>query len=236
MTKTVPDFSQAGSDGTLPGGFKPWRWSVAYTVRPELLSPLEYGREYTISARLVRKLNPGYEFLYERATAIAKARIAQLKPSARDEILHTRIRTHGWFRDEARNITSAWMAVGVTCLKQGDAKPDGEKSPAPQELAAPGGMTPANFTPEAAAITKNCDELYSDVDVRDESEAGKGVFTMSYGEYANTCSGIDFRPYVRRAEALASWRAGSDSLNIIRREWLCAANPDIAVVHLYIET
>ena len=66
------------------------------------------------------------------------------------------------------------------------------------------------------------------------------IFTVSYGEYVPTCSGIDYGPFVRRAEDLAEFHFSmlkqSTALPIVRREWFCATNPDIAVVHLYIQT
>jgi len=65
------DFSKPGNDGVLPAGFVPWRWSVTYTVHPELLSPIKSGREYRITAgallRVENAQDPRYADLYNRA-------------------------------------------------------------------------------------------------------------------------------------------------------------------------
>jgi len=60
---------------------------------------------------------------------------------------------------------------------------------------------------------------------------------------AATRSGIDYAPFVRRAEDLAEFHFSmlkqlppSPTLQIVRREWFCTTSPDIAVVHLYIQT
>jgi hypothetical protein len=248
--KALPDFSQAGSDGiALPEGFSPWRWCVSYTVRPEILSPLIYGREYRIIARALRSSEgfTTYAALYDRATAIADSRVAQLKCAAEGTFLHKRILNHGWFRYNATNIPTAFLTIGIVCLKQGDPIPQGENAPTREELAVPGGMTPDNFTVPAAAINKSIEESYSVGDVRDPLDAGPGIFMFSYGEYAQACDGIDYKPFVERAERLTKLHLpflyGLDSnspsakhAKIVRREWFCATNPDIAVVHVYVQT
>jgi hypothetical protein len=51
----LPDYSKPGADGTLPEGFRPWSWCVAYTIRPEAWSPLVYSHEYKIFVSVLRK-------------------------------------------------------------------------------------------------------------------------------------------------------------------------------------
>src|SRR5205809_532905 len=142
----MTDFSQPGNDGTLPADFRPWRWCVTYTVRPDFLSPLRYGREYIIVSRVVRRSVIGdvvtnYSSLYDRAIAIAKARVERLSCYNADNVLHSRIVTHGWYRNEQSNIASAFVGIGILCLRSGDPKPQGISSPIQEELATPSVMT-----------------------------------------------------------------------------------------------
>jgi hypothetical protein len=90
----MPDFLQAGNDGTLPDGFTVWRRGVTYTVRPEILTPLHRGQEYQINATVRRKIANGEEFtaygdLYQRCTGILRARSAKLTSCDEGEPLHT---------------------------------------------------------------------------------------------------------------------------------------------------
>lgn len=61
---------------------------------------------------------------------------------------------------------------------------------------------------------------------------------VSYGEYVEACSGIDYELFFKRAERLAKFHrqflSESGAFRIVRREWFCVTNPDIAVVHLYL--
>jgi len=84
------------------------------------------------------------------------------------------------------------------------------------------------------------DEIYSDGDVRKESDHS-GIFTFSYGEYVRTLEQIDYRFLMKRAKDLARFHMWSlapselgQKLNIVKREWFCAASPDIAVIHIYV--
>ncbi len=94
----IQKFSEPGSDGALPDGFKEWQWGAIYTVRPELLSPLVRGREYRIAASTRRRVAKdqefaGYEELYRHAAWMASARLsdltcadAMLTPSGRGSV------------------------------------------------------------------------------------------------------------------------------------------------------
>src|SRR5262249_40593853 len=77
------DFSKPGEAGELPVDFTPWKWAVAYTVRPEVMSPLVCGEEYRIGATVVRSRPAdasfrGYEDLYSHADTLVRARAARL--------------------------------------------------------------------------------------------------------------------------------------------------------------
>jgi hypothetical protein len=245
--KAVPDFSKPGGEGTLPDGFTPWRWGVSYTVQPEVLSRLACGKEYRIGVSILRnkpdnETFSGYADLYERANTIVKARIAELTCSDRCRFLHTRVLAHTWFRHASTNLVRAAVTVGVTCLNEGDVGPYGESKPTLKALGVAGGMTQEQLV-AVSDSKKGFDELYSDGDVRDESDTSR-IFLFSYGEYVKTAERIDYKPFVKRAENLTRFHlrflktespSGADQLNIVRREWFCATSPDIAVIHIYVQ-
>lgn len=243
----IADFSKPGSLGELPGDFAPWRWAVSYTVRPELLSSLVCGKEYVIGVSVLRRRPDdvgfaGYADLYERASTIVATRALQLTCSNDCHSLHTRVLGHTWFRHGATDLVRAAVTLGVSCLKDGDVGPKGESNPTPEALAVPGGMTVEQAQQLAASRTKKgFDEIYSDGDVRPESDRS-GIFTFSYGEYVRTLEQIDYKALIKRAEDLTRFHMGSHSksesgeeLDIVKREWFCAATPDIAVIHIYVQ-
>ncbi len=246
--KIMPDFSKPGDDGALPDSFPPWRWIVSYTVHPELLSPVKYAQEYRIAVSVLRKIvstqEPRYAGLYDRAATIANARVARLKCADPDVILYTRILTQGWFTHINTSLGRAFVTIGAVYLKKGDTPPQGQPSPTGERFAAPGGMTPESYTLPSAEVNKRVHEIYSEADVRDLAVPDANVFTVSYGEYVPSVGSADYKPLVERAQDLAQFhfsilneRSQADSgLEIVRREWFCATNPDIAVVHLYIQT
>ena len=140
---------------------------------------------------------------------------------------------HGWFRYNVTNIPTAFLTMGIVCLKQGDPIPQGESAPTQKQLAAPGGATPDNFTLPQAALNSRIEESYSAGDVRDPLDAGPGIFLFSYGEYVHSADGIDYNPFVERAEHItqlhlpfleSNSRSIKDAFKIVRREWFCATN------------
>ena len=236
---TQADFSKPGADGALPEGFTPWRWCVGYTVRPEMRSSLASGHEYKILVSSLRNADEheefkGYGALYDRARAIARMRIADLPQPEPGIFLHTRILTQGWFRHGNTKLVRAFMTVGAVYLREGESGEQGEFEPAAHELMAPGGMTPDNYTPQTADTNKRADEVVSEADVRGDSD--DDIFLVSYGEYVASCSTVDYKPIVERAERIArsNYFLFKDSPTVIRREWFCATTPDIAVAHIYL--
>jgi hypothetical protein len=230
VSKSAPDFLQPGNDGApLPEGFNPWRSCVSYTVRPEMYAPLIYGREYRIFVRVLRR-GAGYAELYSRALAIAKGRAAQLR-CVEGQILHSRIVVHGWFRYEAIDAPTAYLTLTVTALNPGDPALEGLNPPTIEQLGAPGGMTPEN-TPASSFTGKEIHESYTDPGGIAE---GQNILLISYGEYVSTCDGIDYTPFVERAEKLAQFHVESlhGRWTIMRREWFSATTPDIVVVHVF---
>jgi hypothetical protein len=244
-----PDFNKPGADGTLPEGFNPWRWCLSYTVRPDILSPLALGREYSIAVSVLRRVPSdqefeGYATLYDRATAIAKARVAQLRCSAEGQSLQSRILNHGWFRHKNVSAARAFLTIGVACVKEGDSLPGGEGQPTREELKTPGGMTPDKYTVPAAATIRGIDEAYVEGDGREQPNSDPDIFIVSYGKYVQQCEEINYKPFVERAEALARFhysfmqaqpQPDDAAMKVVRREWFCATNPNIVVVHVYID-
>lgn len=240
--KLKQQFSKPGDDGgVLPDGYTPWRWSVTYTLWPELLAPLKYGKEYRILVSVLRNIPdddnfPGYADLYDRVVAIANGRAAQLPPPGSGMVMHTRIVNHGWFRHQNSNLVRSFMTFGVVCLNPSDPKPQGVTLPHREKLAVPGGMTPENYALPGDDVDKRSHEMYSDGDARDPLNPDTNVFMFSYGEYVQDSRAVDYKPLLEKAEKLAQFHLPGNELRIIRREWLCATNPDIAVIHLYIQT
>jgi hypothetical protein len=244
-----PDFNKPGADGTLPEGFNPWRWCLSYTVRPDILAPLAPGREYIIAVSVLRRIPSdekfeGYASLYDRAAAIAEARVAQLRCSAEGHSLQSRILTQGWFRHQKISAARAFLTIGVVCLTEGDSLPSRERKPTREELKTPGGMTPDNYTVPAAATNRGWDEAYVEGDGREQPNSDPDIFIVSYGEYVQHCEGINYQPFVERAEALARFHfpfmeaqpsSDADAMKVVRREWFYATNPNIVVVHIYID-
>jgi len=241
------NFSKPGSDGALPEGHNPWQWSVTYTVQPEIHAELKYGEEYIVLARVLRMApdkNPfrKYSELYERVMTIAKGRAAQLNcPSGCVKDLQ--IRTQGWFGQRTTNFVTAYVSLGVRCLKKGETNNPGMAAPAAKDLEGPGGMTPDNTTESDLQAARRPHEMYTDADARDLSSPAN-ILLVSYGEYVAVADSVDFGPIVDRAQRVAkfhvSLRGGVLEVNpakfkIVRREWFVATNPDIAVAHIYLQ-
>lgn len=241
------DFSQAGSHGALPDNFTPWRWVLSYTVHPELFAPAKLGQERRFVVSVVRKISnpedPEYADLYERALTIVKGRASRLQCAVPDARLHTRIEKHGWFTHPKVNLARVFITLCAVYLREGEAGPEGLMPPMSADLTKEGGMTPDNTALSPEQVKQRVYESYTFGDHGDTATPDTNIFTVSYGEYVPTCSGIDYGPFVQRAEDLAKFHfsmlrrlPASTALPIVRREWFCADNPDIAVVHIYIQT
>lgn len=242
-----PDYSNPGNDGgVLPDNFIPWRWVLSYTVHPELLAPAKLGQERRFLVSVLRKVtnaeDPRYADLYERAITVVKSRASRVQCPVPDAVLHTRIVTHGWFTHPKVNLARAFVTLGAVYLTRDEAGPQGLTPPMPADLAKQGGMTPDNSALPPEQVKQHVYESYTFGDHGDTATPETKIFTVSYGEYVPTCNGMDYGSFVERAEALAQFHfsmlkqlPASTTLPIVRREWFCATNPDIAVVHLYIQ-
>ena len=239
-------FVKPGHQGALPSGFVPWKWAVSYTVRPELRSELSCGQEYIIGATVLRRMPKdgsltGFADLYEGAHRIVSIRATHLKCEKECQSLHARTVMHTWFRHEGTNLVRAAVTLAIRCFRDGEVGAAGESHPGAESLAVPGGMT-KEVLATRQSTTKGFDETYSDYDVREEP-VPDGILTISYGEYVKSTEALDYAGFIERAENLARFHLRlaevqpdehSTNPDIVRREWFCATNPDIAVVHLYL--
>jgi hypothetical protein len=232
----------SASSGELPAGFNEWQRGLVYTARPAIPSPLLLGQQYRITAGVKQRIVNGdtfntYHDLYQWATTLANARIAELTSPGP---LHVWIVSHGWrCLGDPHGIACAFLTVGLACPRQGDARPEGECAPTADELTRPGGATLEILTAQRA---HHVDEIYSEFDVVDPAGAPADIFTFSCGERAPGREEIDFAPFIERAENRARLhfdflksRSGSrvDSFRIVRREWWRTTNPDLVVVMVY---
>jgi len=125
------------------------------------------------------------------------------------------------------------VTAGAVYLKSGSTAPEGLPAPAAVDLMVAGGMTPENYTlPVIEGDARIC-EIYSEADVRDAAVSDADVLTVSYGEYVPSSSAVDYRPLIERAEELCRFHFSvrnntydKSALNILRREWFCATNPN----------
>jgi len=235
-------FSKPGADGVfVPEGSDRWGYSVSYTVRPEILAPLSCGREYIMFARVIRRIPSNQEFkgyanLYQRATVICKSRAAHFRCAEKGTTLHTRTLVQGWWMNDKLNLATLYLTMGISCLRDGDPIPKGEQVPTLEALTQPGGATPQNYTPAHVAAQKQIDEGYTDADARASSDTSGSILLFSYGEYVPTCDGLDYAPFIERAETLAKHHAAfSGGGKIVGHEWFSVTNPNIAVVHVYVQ-
>jgi hypothetical protein len=248
--------SRPGSSGALPQGFREWERGVTYTVRPELLAPLADGREYRLNATLRRACTKegdftGYAGLYRRASTILDARVAAVARRNEGRRLHTWVLTHAWFRIEAgdRSFVSASITRALTLAGDGRHWPEGEETPSAEALQRPGGQSRDAYAArhDDDYGRRRLDEIYVEFEGGERSEAARDV-TISYGEYIADPTGLDFAPYLQRAEQLAacyrdsattSSHPGGTLLPVLMREWTCldtskTTDRRIVTVHLFL--
>jgi hypothetical protein len=246
LAKSRYDYTQPGDDGVLPTGYKEWKRGATYTVRPEMLSPLMVGKVYRLLVGVHRNGAPvkgpfTYADIYQRATAIAKGRIRELRCVDETRTLHTWILQHAWFPMKVKTAEwpVAFVSMGILYPSDDDVRPQGQRPPSLEELQAAGGLTPDQITPETKIPSP--EESFVDFSESDPSDPHSNIAMFSYGEYVASVDGLNFEPVVRRAErrTRSYWRftrrddSVHGALSIVRRQWFCATNPDIAVVHIY---
>jgi hypothetical protein len=240
--KLPADYSRPGSEGELPSGFQEWKRGVTYTVKPEMLAPLAVGRVYRVFAGVFGKAatsgSNDYSDVYRRATAILNERIEEFRCVEKTRPLHTWISAHAWLTPKlVSQAVYAVVSMGILYPGDHDVKPQGQRAPTATELRLPGGLTRDKLTETAIPRPE---ESYVAFDGGDPADPKSDIVMFSYGEYVPSADGLNFEPFVRRAERRARShcrimedRSRARPLSIVRRQWFCATNPDIAVVHVY---
>lgn len=242
---SIPDFSQAGSDGAPDTEPTPWRRGIVYTRRPDQPVSLDADREYQIVVSFKRKRRPGergdgYSDVYRRVRSIAETRISQLNCTEPGIARRLRIICHGWRSlGEGEGLTTAFVAIGLLYAARGDDAAPAEPEPNEEDLKQPGG-TPLDAL--SRLVPKRADEIYNEFDFTDGSTASAEPLIVSYGESVSRCEGIDFQPFIRRAEQFADFYQGlvrnlaaspsSEPIQMIRRRWYCVTDPNLVTVEL----
>ena len=247
----MPDFSQPGKDGTLPNGVPEWRDGLGELTTRGLIytsrgarSVLLCNQRYRITAGFKQKVAKGSSFtkyadIYQRVTRLAATRASEMS-CAHGEPLHTRILGHSWtcLRGNSYDFAIAALVTELTCSRT--PRTEGETAPTPAALMMPGGTPQETFSRIAS---RPSEEFYNEYDTGDQSGTNTEPISFSYGEHVETCSGIDYAPFVERAENRARFHysllaAMSGAIKvpfaILRRNWW--AVPDrLVVVVIYFQ-
>lgn len=241
----MPDFSQPGNDGALPSEVPEWRDGLGELTTRGLIytsrgarSVLPCDQTYRITAGFKQKMAKGGSFtkfagIYQRVTCLVEARAAEMS-CAHGEPLHTRILGHTWtcIPGSSDDFPMAALVTELSCSR--GARAEGEPEPTPSALVTPGG-TPADGFSRIAS--RPSEEFYNEYDTGDQPGTNAEPISFSYGEHVETCTGIDYAPFVERAESRARFHysllAGLSSpgkvpFAILRRHWW--AVPDTLVV------
>lgn len=212
---------------------------LIYTVHPRILAPLAPGEGYRILAstriRLPKDAQlPSYEPLYRRARLLARRRADELTCRDAPDAPRIWIASHGWFRMDLPDaaLAGAVVVLGAAC---GAASPPGREEPAGEALCSP-------HTSELAGLRDvEWDEFYNDFDMRTSVDEVSQL-TVSYGEYAFACEGLDIDALMARALRRAQWYFDLTEPNVAmtlsRQEWACldtgkTAKPFLAHVTMY---
>src|SRR5262249_55425071 len=148
------------------------------------------------------------------------------------ERLHARILGHMWtcISGNSYDFSMAALVTELSCSR--GAQVEGEAAPTPSALVMPGGTPLDGFSRIAS---RPSEEFYNEYDTGDQSNTEP--ISFSYGEHVETCSGIDYAPFVERAETRARFHCGllasissgaKVPFAILRRDWW--AVPDTLVV------
>jgi hypothetical protein len=237
----MPDFSRPGSEGALPEGVPDWREGLGslmprgliYTGR-QARDVVPCDRKYRVAACFKRKGAKGgpvdYTGIYRRARRLAGDRAAEMA-CGHGEPLRARILCHTWrsIPGGEFDFPMAGVIAELGCPRGDQA--EGEPEPAADALLAPGGASPEAFSRPGG---EPANEFYNEYDV---AEGSSEPVSFSYGEHVESCTGIDYAPFVERAEKRARFHykvlaglsgAERPPFAILRREWW--AVPDTLVV------
>src|SRR5207245_423633 len=107
------------------------------------------------------------------------------------------------------------------------------ESPSLDALQIPGG---ASMIELMRLAPHRADQVFSEFDFRAEPDARAPVI-VSCGELSPRCDGLDFEPYVARAEALGEFyrrvTAPAETWRVLGRDWFCISDSNLATVQLY---
>ena len=209
-------------------GFRDWRRGAVHTIRRMEILPKDRPYRMLVGVREQIANNDvvsSYDDLYDRAAAITATRCGEFAAHSPQSW----IAFQAWGRYDG--ILSFRFATITTMLTASGPGESGLPAPSPAELSVPAGKIPA----AAVSPTRHFDEIYNDFSFGSPQE----TVMFSYGEYVPSTDGLDFTPFLARAERSA--RLYHRTLNnrgdfrILRREWLFAgdANEMQAVVHVY---
>ena len=244
----MPDFSQPGSDGALPGGVPEWREGLGelttrgliYTARPARTA-LACDRKHRISASFKQRAAKGSEFtnyhdLYKRITRLTRARADEMSCSCHRERLQATVLGHLWqsISGNSHDFPFAALITELSCARA--QRPEQLDDPIPEALTSSGGMSPDEFSRIAS---QPVEEFYNEYDVGDPLVTSAEPFSFSYGEHVENCAGINFAPFVERAENRARFHhnllvghSGSVKVpfTILRRDWWTVPETLVVVV------
>lgn len=243
----MPDFSQPGSHGALPRGVPEWRDGLGELTTRGLIytsrgarNVLPCDETYRITAGFKRKLAKGASFtafgdLYQRVTRLVAARAAEMS-CAHGQPLHTRRLGHTWacLAGSSHDFPMAALVTELSCSRQ--ARGEGEPAPTPVALLSPAAGPTDGFSRIASRPSQ---EFYNEYDTGHEPDAPAEPVSFSYGEHVQTCAGIDYAPFVQRAENRARlhhsllaglFGRGTVPFAILRRDWWAVPETLVVVV------
>jgi hypothetical protein len=241
----MPDFSRPGTDGALPKGVPESREGLGELTTRGLIytsrgarSVIPCDQRYRISAGFKQKVAKAGSFtnyadLYRRVTCLGVTRAAEMSCD-HGKPLYSRIVGHAWtcLPGNSYDFVIAALVTELSCSRI--APIEGEAAPTPSALVLPGGTPQDKFSRIASQPSE---EFYNEYDTGDHSGTNADPVSFSYGEHVETCSGLDYAPFVDRAENRARFHysllttvsSGAKlPFIIMRRDWW--AVPDTLVV------
>jgi hypothetical protein len=238
----------------VPDFFQPeWRAGIGelttrgliYTARGAR-SVLACDRKYRISVGFKQRVAKGsrftnYDDLYRSVTRLAKARADEMSCSCHGESLHTTVLGHLWqcISGSSHDFPAAALITELGCPRA--PLPEQQDNPTPEALMSPGGTPLDNFSRLAA---EPMEEFYNEYDVGDPLSTSAEPFSFSYGEQVENCAGIEFAPFVERAENRARFhydllaghpRSAKVPFTILRRDWWTVPET-LVVVAIYFQS
>lgn len=225
-----PDFTRAGSFGSIPAGLTSERGSEV-SMETVIPTPLVCGTDYDFTVRVRQQVAVcetfDYRPLYDRAVALANARIATLTCLPECPEKQSWLMAQTWdclpLGDPPTLVAVVLVRFGVRCVAEGTPPPNGLAMPDPGPLLGP--LPPE--TPPISGFESITEEVGGFID----PPCGTAdVVTCEYFEEVPTCAVASYLPFVQRANARAQFlydqltcQAGcvKDPFLVQRIEWAC---------------